>query len=82
MAEDVYKTITTLAEGIYTEKKSKFIAIALPVKTVEEIKEQVDHYQKKYYDARHVTLTAYFYGYSSKKVIFVPAIGRNKQNIR
>jgi len=54
MAEDVYKTITTLAEGIYTEKKSKFIAIALPVKTVEEIKEQVDHYQKKYYDARHV----------------------------
>ncbi len=62
MAEDVYKTITTLAEGIYTEKKSKFIALALPVKTAEEIKEQVDHYQKKYYDARHVCY-AYMLGH-------------------
>lgn len=62
MAEDVYKTITTLAEGIYTEKKSKFIAVALPVKTVEEIKEQVDRYQKKYYDARHVCY-AYMLGH-------------------
>ena len=29
--EDTYKTITDIAEGIYTEKRSKFIAIAIPV---------------------------------------------------
>ncbi len=31
--EDTYKTITDIAEGIYTEKRSKFIAIAIPVRT-------------------------------------------------
>ena len=36
--EDTYKTITEPSEGIYTEKRSKFIAIALPVRTHEEIK--------------------------------------------
>lgn len=54
MIEDTYKTIVAPAEGLYTEKRSKFIAIALPVSTVEEVKEQLDVYQKKYYDARHV----------------------------
>ena len=53
--EDTYKTITDIAEGIYTEKRSKFIAIAIPVRTIEEIKQHLDAYQKKYYDARHVS---------------------------
>ena len=48
--EDTYKTIIGVAEGIYTEKRSKFIAIAIPVHTVEEIKQHLDIYQKKYYD--------------------------------
>ena len=52
--EDTYKTITGLAEGIYTEKRSKFIAIAIPVRTLEEVKQHLEVYQKKYYDARHV----------------------------
>ena len=52
--EDTYKTITDLAEGIYTEKRSKFIAIAIPVRTLEEVKQHLEVYQKKYYDARHV----------------------------
>ena len=46
--EDTYKTITDIAEGIYTEKRSKFIAIAIPVRTIEEIKQHLDAYQKKY----------------------------------
>lgn len=50
---DTYKTIAELSEGVYTEKRSKFIAIALPVSTVEEIREHLEYYQKKYYDARH-----------------------------
>ena len=54
MTEDTYKTIVAPAEGIYTERRSKFIAIALPVRTVDEVKGWLDTYQKKYYDARHV----------------------------
>ena len=54
MTEDTYKTIVGQAEGIYTEKRSKFIAIALPVRTIDEIKAHLEVYQKKYYDARHV----------------------------
>lgn len=52
--EDTYKTIEEQGDGIYTEKRSKFLAFALPVTTVEQVKEYVDAYQKKYYDARHV----------------------------
>ena len=52
MTEDTYKTITEVSEGTYTEKRSKFIAIALPVRTLEEIKVHLEAYQKKYYDAR------------------------------
>lgn len=54
LPEDIYKTIETAGEGIYSEKRSKFLAFALPVTTVEEVKEQVEAFQKKYYDARHV----------------------------
>lgn len=62
---DTYKTIATLAEGIYTEKRSKFIAMALPVRTLEEIKEHLEKYQKQYYDARHVCY-AYMLGHERK----------------
>ena len=51
---DSYKTISTLAEGQYSEKRSKFLAFAIPVTNVEEVKQHVAEYQKKYYDARHV----------------------------
>ena len=63
--EDTYKTIIGVAEGIYTEKRSKFIAIAIPVHTVDEIKQHLDIYQKKYYDARHVCY-AYMLGHERK----------------
>ena len=65
MSEDTYKTIVAPSEGIYTEKRSKFIAIALPVRTVEEVKAQLETYQKKYYDARHVCY-AYMLGHERK----------------
>ena len=51
---DGYKTIATTSEGYYTEKRSKFLAFAHPVKTVDEVKELLAGYRKKYYDARHV----------------------------
>lgn len=51
---DEYKTIEGTAEGIYSEKRSKFIAIATHVESVDEVKEKLAECQKKYYDARHV----------------------------
>ena len=51
---DEFKTIAATSEGYYTEKRSKFLAFAHPVRTVDEIKELLAGYRKKYYDARHV----------------------------
>ncbi|MBO4905726.1 MAG: YigZ family protein [Bacteroidaceae bacterium] len=51
---DEFKTIKDKSEGTYTELRSKFLAFAHPVRTVEEAKALVDEYRKKYYDARHV----------------------------
>jgi len=51
--DDSYKTIAAIAEGTNTEKRSKFLAFALPVETVDEVKRYVAEYQKRYYDARH-----------------------------
>ena len=65
MSEDTYKTIIAPAEGIYTEKRSKFIAMAFPVRTVDEIKVHLETCQKKYYDARHVCY-AYMLGHERK----------------
>ena len=51
---DCYKTVRSLSEGSYTEKRSRFLSFCMPVKTAEEVKAYVDTYRKKYYDARHV----------------------------
>lgn len=54
MEGDSYRTIRQTSEGYYTEKRSRFISYAIPVRTVEEVKTHLDNYRKKYYDARHV----------------------------
>lgn len=51
---DTYKTLVSASEGIYREKMSKFLAFAVPVSSVDEVKGVVSRYQKEYYDARHV----------------------------
>lgn len=51
---DTFKTIKGIAKSIFTEKRSKFLAFAIPVESVEEVKAIVSEYQKEYYDARHV----------------------------
>ncbi|MCD8043664.1 MAG: YigZ family protein [Tannerellaceae bacterium] len=66
MAYDSYKTIQEAAEGYYTEKRSRFLSFAIPVRTVEEVKEWVAVYRKKYYDARHVCW-AYMLGAERKE---------------
>lgn len=60
--EDKYSTITArIGEGFYSEKRSKFLAFAHHVETVEEIKALLQQYRTKYYDARHVC-SAYVLG--------------------
>ena len=51
---DEYRTIKTEGEGYYTDKRSKFLAFAHHVESVEQIKDLLAGYRKKYYDARHV----------------------------
>ena len=51
---DEYRTIATISEGYYTEKRSKFLAFAHHVETIDEVKGILTGYRKKYYDARHV----------------------------
>lgn len=67
MEKDTYKTIVSISEAVFTEKRSKFIAIAVPVRTVEEIKSYIEEYQKKYYDARHL---CYAYMLGHKRLIY------------
>ena len=51
---DEFKTIKSTGEGFYSEKRSKFLAFAHHVETLDEIKDLLAQYRKKYYDARHV----------------------------
>ena len=53
---DLYKTIASgpVAEGFYSEKRSKFYAFAHHVETADEVKTLVDGYRRRFYDARHV----------------------------
>src|SRR5574344_2667491 len=53
MFEETYKTISHPSEGIYREKGSKFIALAFPVATEDEVQERIAEIKKQYYDARH-----------------------------
>ena len=63
---DEFKTITTTSEGFYSEKRSKFLAFAHHVETVDEVKDLIAQYRKKYYDARHVCY-AYMLGASREE---------------
>lgn len=53
MFDYTYRTIAKESEGLYKEKGSRFIALAYPVRTEEEVKQHVADVKKKYYDARH-----------------------------
>lgn len=64
---DEYKTIKTEGEGYYTEKRSKFLAFAHHVESIDEIKKILANYRKKYYDARHV---CYAYMLGAERVEF------------
>lgn len=64
--EDVFKTITDISKAIYTEKRSKFIAYAIPILSPEDAKTEIDKLKKEYYDARHICW-AYMLGSERKE---------------
>ncbi len=51
--KDTYQTIKRSSTGLYKDKGSKFIAIAQPVRSEEEIARILDDVKKEYHDARH-----------------------------
>jgi len=51
--EDTYKTISQSSEGIYKEKGSKFISLAYPVTSEDQIREIVQFLKKEHHSARH-----------------------------
>ena len=63
--DDSFKTIGKGGEGYYSEKRSKFLAFTHHVESVDEVKDIVASYRKKYFDARHVCY-AYMLGADRK----------------
>lgn len=63
---DIYLTLSAPGEGSYTEKRSRFLAFAMPVQDEEEAKVRVAELRKKYYDARHVCY-AYALGFNGSR---------------
>ncbi len=53
MFDDTYKTILKKAEGLFKDKGSRFIGLAYPVKSENEVKEIIAGLKKEYYDATH-----------------------------
>ena len=65
--DDTFNTIAAPSAGQYTEKRSKFLAFAFPVSSVEDIKPIIEEYQKKYFDARHL---CYAYMLGPERLVF------------
>lgn len=51
---DIFHTLAAPSKAEFTEKRSRFISYAFPVKTREEAREHVKRISKEYFDARHV----------------------------
>ena len=52
-AFDAYRSIAAPSEGLFKDNGSRFIALAYPVETEEEVKSIVAGLRKEYHDARH-----------------------------
>jgi uncharacterized YigZ family protein len=50
---DAYRSIAARSEGLFKDNGSRFIALAYPVETEEEVKDIVAGLKKEYHDARH-----------------------------
>ena len=64
---DAYKSIVGPSEGLFKDNGSRFIALAYPVETEEEVREIVSRLRKEYHDARH---HCYAYRLGYKRDVF------------
>lgn len=64
--QDSYKSIASCSEGLFKDNGSRFIALAYPVETEEQVREIVSGLKKEYYDARHHCF-AYRLGYKGDR---------------
>ena len=48
-----YKTVRGISRGEYEEKRSRFLAVMIPVASVQEVSEQVAAVQKEHFSAKH-----------------------------
>jgi uncharacterized YigZ family protein len=62
-----YKTVKQLAEGLYKEKGSKFIAYVVACYSEGEAKKHLDQWRKDHFQARHLCY-AYRFGLDHKQV--------------
>jgi uncharacterized YigZ family protein len=53
MDSDTYRTIKSKAEGLYKEKGSRFVSIAIPIADQKEIKPIIDSIKKEHHEAKH-----------------------------
>ena len=64
--QDSYKSIASCSEGLFKDNGSRFIALAYPVETEDQVREIVSGLKKEYYDARHHCF-AYRLGYKGDR---------------
>lgn len=50
---DTFKSIAAPSEGLFKDNGSRFIALAYPVESEDQVKEIVSSLKKEYHDARH-----------------------------
>jgi uncharacterized YigZ family protein len=50
---DEYRTLQEESKGLYKEKGSRFIAVAVPVDSSDKVRMQLEILRKQYHDARH-----------------------------
>ena len=53
LIKDTFFSISSSSEGLFKDNGSRFIALAYPVETEDEIKSILDSLRKEYHDARH-----------------------------
>ena len=53
VVKDSFLSIAGESRGVFRDKASKFLSVAIPVTTEEEVKANLDDLRKAYYDANH-----------------------------
>lgn len=51
--QDIYKSVSATAKGIYKDKGSKFIAFVYPIESEADVKSILATLKKEYFDAKH-----------------------------